>query len=366
MEDILLKKKSVLFAHELSEKLNSEGLAIWLAYGSSLGAVREGKVIEGDKDMDLMMWEEDYKKFKTMVCGGDFPNFPAFQWDFREMANGGEVCKITLGDKSLPKGENIPMHENRDPDDKFCVSCGANLFYPRRLPVISLLDTTLCKACEEYTNTGFHIDIFSLRKLPDGVRCAIQRSSEKLYHYQILKKIKFENLDFYVPKHVEKTLDFLYSEGDNTWRTPHEMHARPHVPRIEEITGCVMGVFDLFHIGHLRLLERSRKIFDKVVAAVHSDEVVMEYKKVKPVIPYEHRVEIVNSCKYVDEVIEAPLRPQTVEFLDKNNLDYLVHGKTEPKFLKEHYSEIINENRLLLLNETEDYHTTDLRKRINS
>jgi len=360
MEDILLKKKSVLFAHELSEKLNSEGLAIWLAYGSSLGAVREGKVIEGDKDMDLMMWEEDYKKFKTMVCGGDFPNFPAFQWDFRGMANGGEVCKITLGDKSLPKGTTyFPTHKEGGSDDKFCVSCGT-VTTTRYRGMFS------CEACNEYSNMGFHIDIFSLRKLPDGVRCAIQKSSEKLYHYQILKKIKFENLDFYVPKHVEKTLDFLYSEGDNTWRTPHEMHARPHAPRIEEITGCVMGVFDLFHIGHLRLLERSSKIFDKVVAAVHSDEVVMEYKKVKPVIPYEHRVEIVNSCKYVDEVIEAPLRPQTVEFLDKNNLDYLVHGKTEPKFLKEHYSEIINENRLLLLNETEDYHTTDLRKRINS
>jgi hypothetical protein len=68
----------------------------------------------------------------------------------------------------------------------------------------------------------------------------------------------------------------------------------------------------------------------------------------------------------VDEVIEAPLRPQTIEFLNENNLDYLVHGKTEPKFLKEHYSEIINENRLFLLDETEDYHTTDLIERISS
>ncbi len=226
MEDILLKKKSVLFTHELSEKLNSEGLAIWLAYGSSLGAVREGKVIEGDKDLDLMMWEEDFTKFKTMVCGGDFPNFPAFQWDFREMANGGEVCKITLGDKSLPKGTTyFPTHKEGGSDDKFCVSCGT-VTTTRYRGMFS------CEACNEYSNMGFHIDIFSLRKLPDGVRCAIQKSSEKLYNYQILKKIKFENLDFYVPKHVEKTLDFLYSEGDNTWRTPHEMHARPHAPRI--------------------------------------------------------------------------------------------------------------------------------------
>ena len=58
---------------------------------------------------------------------------------------------------------------------------------------------------------------------------------------------------------------------------------------------------------------------------------------------------IVRSCRFVDEVIEVPLRPQTIEFLNENNLDYLVHGKTEPKFLKEHYSEIINENRLFLI-----------------
>lgn len=346
MESILSDKErseSIIFAHQLSEALNSLGLTTWLAYGSSLGAVREGQMIEGDNDIDLMIWEEDFKKFREMLSRKEepFTLLPPFYYNFRRFRNGGDQCKIIL-----TGGYEVD-----------------------RL---------------DYVN----IDVFSLKKSPDGIRCycdtlflsQVHKATrwgdsarrQKLYHYENLKKIKFGGLDFYVSKYVEKTLDFIYNGIDgtnNTWRTPVSEEAMdwdktPSRSKDDEITGCVMGAFDLFHIGHLRLLERSSKIFDKVVAAVHSDEVVMEYKKVKPVIPYEHRVEIVNSCKYVDEVIEAPLRPQTVEFLNKNNLDYLVHGKTEPKFLEEHYSEIINENRLLLLDETEDYHTTDLRKRI--
>ena len=52
-------------------------------------------------------------------------------------------------------------------------------------------------------------------------------------------------------------------------------------------TGYVEGVFDLFHIGHLRMFKRSSEIFGKVVAGVHSDETVLQYKDEKPIIPYK-------------------------------------------------------------------------------
>ena len=184
--------------------------------------------------------------------------------------------------------------------------------------------------------------------------------------------------------YVEKYLDYRYKGAagtDKTWRTPlNSVEMKKHssmegaIPsyfREDKVTGCVIGVFDLFHIGHLRLLERSSKIFDKVVAAVHLDEVVQKYKDKTPVIPYEHRVEMMKGCKFVDDVIEAPSpdrmegnRLSGVEFLNNNDLDYMVHSYAEQEFLDYHYTSLIKEHRLFLLEETPDYHTDDLIKRI--
>ena len=128
----------------------------------------------------------------------------------------------------------------------------------------------------------------------------------------------------------------------------------------------VEGVFDLFHIGHLRIIKRSSEIFGKVVVGVHSDETVLDYKD-EPIIPYRHRAEIIESCKFVDKVIEAPLLGKygvsSLKFLNENNLDFLVHGKTNCDFFYDQYFELIENNRIFLLDETPDYHTKDLRKK---
>jgi len=68
------------------------------------------------------------------------------------------------------------------------------------------------------------------------------------------------------------------------------------------IIGYTTGVFDLFHIGHLKLLKNAKGICDKLVVGVTVDELV-KYKGKKAMIPYEDRAEIVRSCKYVDAVI---------------------------------------------------------------
>ena len=66
--------------------------------------------------------------------------------------------------------------------------------------------------------------------------------------------------------------------------------------------GFTSGVFDLFHIGHLNVLKNSKSYCDKLVVAVSTDELV-GYKNKKAVIPFNERVEIISSIKYVDEVV---------------------------------------------------------------
>jgi len=68
------------------------------------------------------------------------------------------------------------------------------------------------------------------------------------------------------------------------------------------VIGYTTGVFDLFHIGHLNLLKNAKGMCDKLVVGVTVDELV-QYKGKNVLIPFEDRIEIVRSCKYVDAAI---------------------------------------------------------------
>ena len=68
------------------------------------------------------------------------------------------------------------------------------------------------------------------------------------------------------------------------------------------IIGYTAGLFDLFHIGHLNLLKNAKGMCDKLVVGITTDDLVT-YKGKKAMIPFEDRLEIVRSIKYVDAVV---------------------------------------------------------------
>ncbi len=71
--------------------------------------------------------------------------------------------------------------------------------------------------------------------------------------------------------------------------------------------GYISGVFDLFHIGHLNMFKRAKEQCDYLIVGVVTDEGVRKMKKVEPFVPFEERIEMVRSCRYVDEAVEIPL-----------------------------------------------------------
>jgi glycerol-3-phosphate cytidylyltransferase len=69
------------------------------------------------------------------------------------------------------------------------------------------------------------------------------------------------------------------------------------------VVGYVPGVFDMFHIGHLNIIRRSRERCDVLIAGVVSDDAVEQMKGHRPIVPLAERLEIVASVRYVDEVL---------------------------------------------------------------
>lgn len=68
------------------------------------------------------------------------------------------------------------------------------------------------------------------------------------------------------------------------------------------IIGYTTGVYDLFHIGHLNLFKNAKGMCDKLIVGVTVDELV-RYKGKNAMIPFEDRIELIRSCKYVDAAV---------------------------------------------------------------
>ncbi len=66
--------------------------------------------------------------------------------------------------------------------------------------------------------------------------------------------------------------------------------------------GYAAGVFDLFHVGHVRLLQSARALCDRLVVGVSTDELASQ-KMRPPIIRFEDRLEVVRSCRHVDAAI---------------------------------------------------------------
>ena len=96
--------------------------------------------------------------------------------------------------------------------------------------------------------------------------------------------------------------------------------------RTVPVIGYTAGVFDMFHIGHLNLLRNARALCDHLIVGVTTDELALEAKGASPVIPLRDRMEIVQSMRYVDDVVPQ-VTMDKVEAQRTLNFDVLFVGE---------------------------------------
>jgi len=126
-------------------------------------------------------------------------------------------------------------------------------------------------------------------------------------------------------------------------------------------TVITYGTFDLFHIGHLRLLQRAKALGDKLIVAVSTDK-FNKTKGKKTIIPYKQRVEIVANIKCVDLVIPEKSWEQKISDIKNYNVDIFVMGedwKGKFDFLKENCE-------VIYLHRTKGVSTTQLKSTIQN
>lgn len=85
------------------------------------------------------------------------------------------------------------------------------------------------------------------------------------------------------------------------------------------------GSFDLFHIGHLNILEKSAALGDELIVGVSTDELIEKYKGMKPIIPFEQRIRIVESIKCVTKVVKQTKLTEIAQ-LQRENIDIVTIG----------------------------------------
>ena len=84
--------------------------------------------------------------------------------------------------------------------------------------------------------------------------------------------------------------------------------------------GITYGTFDMFHVGHLKLLQRLKDFGDELIVAVSTDE-FNETKGKKVLIPYVQRAEIIENIKCVDLVIAEESWDQKMQDIKRYDID---------------------------------------------
>ncbi len=124
-------------------------------------------------------------------------------------------------------------------------------------------------------------------------------------------------------------------------------------------TVLTYGTFDLFHHGHVRLLQRLSQLGDELIVGCSTDE-FNAIKGKRCVMPYGQRREILEACRYVARVIPEESWAQKRSDIVNYNVSIFAMGDDWAG----HFDDLGDLTRVMYLPRTQDVSTTELKERI--
>lgn len=85
------------------------------------------------------------------------------------------------------------------------------------------------------------------------------------------------------------------------------------------------GTFDILHIGHIKLLERAKKMGDYLIVGLNGDSCVAESGKIVA-YSYQQRKEMLEAIVYVDEIVPIEVQSDKYDILQSKNVDIFAIG----------------------------------------
>jgi glycerol-3-phosphate cytidylyltransferase len=95
---------------------------------------------------------------------------------------------------------------------------------------------------------------------------------------------------------------------------------------VSQRTVITFGTFDVFHVGHVRVLQRAAELGDRLVVGVSSDALNLSKKGRAPVFNEDERREIIRSLRVVDEVFLEESLEKKRDYIVEHHADVLVMG----------------------------------------
>jgi glycerol-3-phosphate cytidylyltransferase len=126
-------------------------------------------------------------------------------------------------------------------------------------------------------------------------------------------------------------------------------------------TVITYGTFDLFHIGHVNLFRRLKSLGDRLVVGVSTDE-FNSVKGKKTIFPFEHRSEIVSTCRYVDAVFPELTWDQKRDDIKREKASLLGMGNDWVG----RFDDLSDVCQVVYLPRTQDISTTEVRQLVNA
>jgi cytidyltransferase-like protein len=127
--------------------------------------------------------------------------------------------------------------------------------------------------------------------------------------------------------------------------------------------GFIDGCFDLLHYGHINSFFQSKKKCNILHLATHTNDDIFNAKNNFPIFNFEHRLLLLQNCKFIDICYNDPTPYNTnINILDNLNCEYFFHS--EDGIDKYPLLDLFNSNKLLIINRTKGISTSLLLNRL--
>ena len=344
------------FLREFKEVLDRNNLQFFAHSGTMLGCVRHQGMIPWDDDLDFMMEEvfedqllaviPELEQLGILLKTGSVDGLYQFYCKNKSICNLDVYLQIDLfiGRREVVNGDLVVHYKSLEFKKWFPKRyIRVQDLYPLKHYKFGPLQVLGISNYQPYFNaSGFSLD-----------EAIVARHMGFDKFLSEIEELKVEGL---YPITRPEILTYRHEVE------LEDINANPKISgeRSSKTTVLTYGTFDLFHVGHIRLLKRLRALGDRLVVGVSTDE-FNALKGKSSFFSYEERVEILKACEYVDEVIPENSWDQKKSDIADHDVQIFGMGSD----WQQKFDELNELCKVVYLERTEDISTTDIKKALS-